>query len=85
MTASSPAYLEFIEFLAHSNPEAIVRYRPSDEAQASGADLIAREKNSALNDAETAELNHYLELEHILRLAKARAKQLLPLAVQYKA
>jgi hypothetical protein len=34
--------------------------------------LIAREKQGALNAEELAELNHYMQLEHIMRMAKAR-------------
>lgn len=37
------------------------------------ADLIFREKNGNLSDAEKSELDHYLMIEHLLRLAKARA------------
>ena len=37
------------------------------------ADLIFREKNDVLSSDEKSELDHYLILEHLLRLAKARA------------
>ena len=39
------------------------------------ADLIAREKESGLTPDETSELDHYMQLEHIMRLAKARARK----------
>jgi hypothetical protein len=39
------------------------------------AGLLERQKAGALSDDEKAELAHYLELEHILRSAKARARQ----------
>ena len=32
------------------------------------------EKTTGLLAAETAELKHYLQLEHVMRLAKARAR-----------
>ena len=38
------------------------------------ADLIHREKMAELTAEETTELNHYLQLEHLMRLAKARAR-----------
>ncbi|HYO15610.1 MAG TPA: hypothetical protein VE685_20630 [Thermoanaerobaculia bacterium] len=41
------------------------------------ADLIAREKVGTLTTDEVWELEHYLQLEHIMRLAKARARQYL--------
>ena len=37
------------------------------------ADLIFREKNEGISSEEKSELDHYLILEHLLRLAKARA------------
>jgi hypothetical protein len=36
-------------------------------------DLISREKNEGISSEEKSELDHYLILEHLLRLAKARA------------
>ena len=36
--------------------------------------FIHREKTTGLSSEETAELEHYLQLEHIMRLAKARAR-----------
>ena len=38
------------------------------------ADLVAREKTSGLNAAEAADLESYLQLEHVMRLARARAR-----------
>jgi hypothetical protein len=40
-------------------------------------DLIERKKSSSLGGEENAELDHYLEIEHLMRLAKARARDLL--------
>ena len=41
------------------------------------AELIAREKECGLSAEEKAELDHCMDLEHILRMAKARARQIL--------
>ena len=41
------------------------------------ADLVYREKTTGLTAEEMAELNHYLELEHLMRLAKARTRHYL--------
>ena len=77
-SAANLSYLEIIEFIAHgTTPQAVVDYRPSLEAQRRVADLIAREKEGGLSPEEQAELNHFLDLEHILRMAKGRARQLL--------
>ncbi len=68
-------YEEIIEFLAAgTTPSALVAFQPSAEAKARVADLIHREKTTGLSADETTELNHYLQLEHVMRLAKARAR-----------
>jgi hypothetical protein len=36
---------------------------------------VQREKGGEMTAGEKSELDHYLELEHIMRLAKARARQ----------
>ena len=56
----------------------LAAFRPSDQAQQRVAELLAAEKDWNLSRDETAELSHYLELEHIMRLAKARARQHCP-------
>ncbi len=38
------------------------------------AELLHREKTSGLSPEDTSELDHYLELEHLMRLAKSRAR-----------
>jgi uncharacterized protein YnzC (UPF0291/DUF896 family) len=38
------------------------------------ADLVSREKSSGLTPDEKSELDDYLRLEHIMRLAKAHAR-----------
>jgi len=51
----------------------VITFRPSEEAKARVADLIFREKTEGLSQDEKTELDHYLQLEHLMRLAKARA------------
>ena len=41
------------------------------------ADLLEREREQRLTPEEKAELDHFVELEHILRMAKAKARQIL--------
>lgn len=70
------AYEEVIEFIAAgSTPERVVSFRPSTATKERVADLIDREKTTGLLAEETSELDHYLQLEHLMRLAKARAHQ----------
>ena len=78
MTPGRPAYTEIIDFIAEgTTPERVVEFRPSPAAQHRLEDLIEREKSTGLAPGEKAELDHFMELEHILRMAKARARQIL--------
>lgn len=70
------AYEEIIDFIAAgTSPDRIVTYQPSQAAKNRVADLIFREKTEGLSPDEKSELDHYMQLEHIMRLAKARAHQ----------
>jgi hypothetical protein len=70
------AYEEIIEFIAAgSTPTAVVEFQPSQEARHGIESLLARQKSQGLSAEESAELDQYLELEHIMRLAKARARR----------
>jgi hypothetical protein len=78
MSSASPAYFEIIEFIAAgTTPEGVAHFHPSPEAQKRVTELIEREKASSLSADEMAELDHFMELEHILRMAKAKARQIL--------
>lgn len=78
MSAAHPLYLEMIDFIASgTTPEAVVQYRPSAQAQQRLEELLAAAEDGQLTPEQQAELNHFLELEHILRMAKARALQIL--------
>lgn len=75
MTPMERAYEEIIEFIAAgTSPGDVVAFEPSSQSKARVADLIEREKTSGLPPEEQSELNHYLEIEHLMRLAKARAR-----------
>ncbi len=78
VSTTNPIYLELVDFLASgSTPRDVAEFHPSQEAQERVAELIEREKESELSGEETAELNHFLELEHILRVAKVKARLIL--------
>jgi hypothetical protein len=78
MTAATPAYIEIIDFIAAgTTPEEVALYRPSPETQRRVGNLIERERDGGLSPREKAELDHFMELEHILRMAKAKARQIL--------
>jgi hypothetical protein len=72
----SVAYEEIVDFIAGGpSSEDVVNFQPSEHVKAHVAGLIHRQKSSGLSAEETAELNQYLQLEHLMRLAKARARQ----------
>ena len=74
----SSAYREIIDFIAEGiTSEDLVAFHPSETAKKQVADLVYREKTTGLTAEETAELNHYLELEHLMCLAKARTRHYL--------
>lgn len=78
MNASEPAYLELVAFVAGgTTPEDVANFHPSAEAQRRVSELIDRERESQLTTEESAELAHFLELEHLLRMAKAKARLIL--------
>lgn len=66
-------YDEVIEFIASSSPQSVIAFRPSEEAKGRLADLILREKTEGLSQDEKSELDHSLQIEHLIRRAKARA------------
>jgi len=69
-------YEEVIEFIAsETSPNKLITFKPSDVAKNRVADLIYKKKTSVLSSDEKSELDHYMQLEHIMRLAKARARK----------
>lgn len=77
----SLGYDEFINFVASgTTPQGVIDFNPSEATGERVADLIRRQKTGALTEEENSELAHFLEVEHIMRLAKARARQRLAIA-----
>ena len=78
MNAIEPVYMELVEFVARgSSAEQVANFRPSPEAQKRVAELLERQRESALTEEETAELDGFVQLEHILGLARAKAQLIL--------
>jgi hypothetical protein len=73
----SPNFLgdrEIISILASQpTPEQILTIHPSPELQARMSQLLDRNKAGQLSTQEEIELDRYLTLEHLVRLAKATA------------
>ncbi len=74
--STTKSYDEIIDFFAAgTTPEAVVAFRPSNEAALRVAELVAKSKEGSISTEEQSELEDYLQIEHILILAKARARQ----------
>ena len=74
--STAKSYDEIINFIAAgTTPEAVVAFRPSDSVQQRVAELVERSKDSSISSEEQSELDDYLQLEHIMIMAKARARQ----------
>jgi hypothetical protein len=76
--ATTPVYFEMVDFMINKNtPEEILDWHPSEEAEERVRDLIAKEHDGAITEQERLELDDQMNLEHIMRLIKARAIQVL--------
>ena len=68
---------EVIEFIAETSPGKVLAFRASTATKDRVSDLIQREKTAGNTEEEKAELDHYMWLEHVMRMAKIRARQLM--------
>ena len=68
-------YDHVADFIADMNPEKLLELRATDAERERLAALIDQEKETGLTPDEKDELDHYLVLERLLRLAKAHARQ----------
>ncbi len=70
------AYEEMIDFIAAgTTPQNVIAFHPSASVQQRVDELLLRSKDGNITSAERTELEHYLQLEHLMRLAKARARE----------
>jgi hypothetical protein len=69
------AYEEIVDFIAAgTTPSGVAHFEATPETKERVASLIDREKTAGLSPDETSELDSFLKLEHLMRLAKARAR-----------
>ncbi|MCI0711634.1 MAG: hypothetical protein L0154_15875 [Chloroflexi bacterium] len=61
--------------LSAPTPEEVIAVRPSPAAQERLRYLLDGNRNETLNDAERAELETYLQVEHFVRRLKIRARE----------
>ena len=72
MTAHT-TYDTVADFIAGMNPQRVLELRATPEMQERLEELIEKEKSEGLMATEKDELDHYVVLERLIRLAKARA------------
>ena len=71
---TTKVYDEIIELIAAgTTPQSVINFQLSEAAKERLSDLIYRSETQGLTQEEKSELDKYLVLEHIMRLAKARA------------
>jgi hypothetical protein len=71
-------YGEIIELLAQGGgPEAILAFRSSSEVQERASVLLQRKRDGELTSEEALELEAFVLREHLIRMAKIRARLLL--------
>ena len=79
--APTPAYLEIVDFFASgTTPRSVIDFHPSAAMRERALLLLEKAKLGELTPEQDFELEYLTELEHILRMAKARARQILEAA-----
>jgi hypothetical protein len=72
------AYDEIIDFIAAGpTPREIVEYRPSDTSRRCVLELIQRQRSGRITPEEQSQLACVVQIEHLMRLIKARARHYL--------
>jgi hypothetical protein len=70
------SYQEIIDFIATgTTPETVIAFHPSDGVQRRVNELLERTHQSTISVEDQSELEDYLQLEHIMIMAKAQARQ----------
>ncbi len=73
-TGNGQAIDEIIAILASQpTPEEILALHPSPQLQTRVSELLASSKNGKLSHLEEIELERYLTIEHLVRMAKSHA------------
>ena len=75
MTTIYSVYDQIAELLASLEPKKILALKASPEVQARLEILIEKSKNQDITKQEKDELDHYIVLERLMRLAKIRSHQ----------
>lgn len=77
MTTQHTIYDEIAEFLAGLSAEKVLAYHVPKAMKQRLNELLERQQEGMLTEAERREVEHHLIINNIISLAKARAKSLL--------
>lgn len=70
------AFDEIIDLLTSCpKPEEVINFKPSSKMQERASSLLEKKRKGTLAEEELQELEHFMLLEHLMRLAKARARK----------
>ena len=76
--------MELVDFIASgATPETIVQFRPSESVQARVAELLDAQREGKLSSEEESELDDFVQIEHLMIMAKAQARQLLQIVERH--
>jgi hypothetical protein len=73
MIEQNTVYDEIAQFMASMNPEKVIQFKPSTTNQERLNFLLDKQKDSGLTAEEKSEIEHFLIINRIVGLAKARA------------
>ena len=69
------AFDEMVDFIASgASREQVLQFQAGAETKARVEQLVRKEKSDGLLPEEASELDDYLRLEHLMRMAKERAR-----------
>ena len=67
-------YEELANFIATAaGPEKLAAFKPSKAVSRRVEGLTQKHKDGTLSKSERDELDHYVKIEHVMRMAKARS------------
>ena len=76
MDVARKAYDDIVDLFARGTPPAkVLAFRPSRKTQERVHFLLERNKAGQLTEEESAELDRFGELEHLMQLVKVRAQE----------
>lgn len=67
---------EIVDFITSApSPAQILAFKPSAAMQSRVNELLEKKREGSLTEPEAREVEQFLMLEHLMRLAKAKARQ----------